>query len=79
MADYNISCHHRRNGERAQGVPQAPPIRSNMGPIRSKIGEIRTKIGPFGGGGVVWYRVIIVSALSLSLLEIKKEKERRER
>ena len=40
---------HRRNEERAQGVPWAPPIRSKMGPIRSKIGEIRTKIGPFWG------------------------------
>ena len=41
------SYKHRRNEERAQGVPWAPPIRSKMGPIRSKIGEIRTKIGPF--------------------------------
>ena len=40
---------HRRNEERAQGVPWAPPMRSKMGPIRSKIGEKMTKMEPFWG------------------------------
>ena len=40
---------HRRNEERDQGVPWAPPIRSKMGPIRSKIGDKRPKMGPFWG------------------------------
>ena len=40
---------HRRNEERDQGVPWAPPIRSKMGSIRSKIGDKRTKMGPFWG------------------------------
>ena len=40
---------HRRNEERDQGVPWAPPIRSKFGTIRSKIGEKGTKIGSFWG------------------------------
>ena len=39
---------HRRNEERAQGVPWAPPIRSKIGQIRSKIEEKRTKMGHGG-------------------------------
>ena len=38
---------HRRNEERAQGVPWAPPMRSKMGPIRSKIGEKEPKWSGF--------------------------------
>ena len=39
---------HRRNEERAQGLPWAPPIRSKKGPIRSKMWEKRTKMDLFG-------------------------------
>ena len=46
---YSMTPIHRRNEERAQGVPWAPPIRSKMGSIRSKIGDKRTKMGPFWG------------------------------
>ena len=53
------SCpRHRRNEERAQGVPWAPPIRSKKGPIRSKIGGERTKMGPFLG--VVFHKIPLV-------------------
>ena len=34
---------HRRNEERGQGGPWAPPIRSKIGFIKSKIGPIRKK------------------------------------
>ena len=40
---------HRRNEERGQGGPWAPPIRSKMGLIKSKMGWRRTKMGPFRG------------------------------
>ena len=36
---------HRRNEERNQGGPWAPPIRSKIGKIRSKMGKIRSKMG----------------------------------
>ena len=43
----NLNHMHRRNEERGQGVPLAPPIRSKMGPIRSKIGGKGPKWGHF--------------------------------
>ena len=43
----HITVAHRRNKERAQGVPWAPPLRSKKGPIRSKIWGKRTQMGLF--------------------------------
>jgi len=44
-----IKRRHRRNEERAQGVPLATPIRSKMGPIRSKIRGKGPEWSLFGG------------------------------
>ena len=45
--ELSIRYNHRRNEERAQGVPWAPPIRRKMGPIRSKWEKKGTKWGLF--------------------------------
>ena len=45
----HITVAHRRNKERAQGVPWAPPLRSKKGPIRSKIWGKRTKMRSIRG------------------------------
>ena len=45
----NLEFDHRRNEERGQGGPLAPPIRSKIGKIRSKMGAKSFKMGPFWG------------------------------